>query len=183
MRLRPARVVPLLALAALLVPGTAAASPIAPTDPDLQWEDRAVTSLQPNVTTLERSIEPLEDVATDGDETAITLQADVLFAFGSSELSVPARAKVAELAAEIPDGAEVAIGGHTDDIPYQRGNDVLSTERAQAVADAIADARPDLELEVTGYGDSRPVASNSSGGEDDPEGRAQNRRVEIRYAG
>ncbi|HRW01540.1 MAG TPA: hypothetical protein P5314_07170 [Tetrasphaera sp.] len=44
-------------------------------------------------------------------------------------------------------------------------------------------ARPDLKLDVEGFGKGRPVAPNSQGGEDNPEGRALNRRVEIRYEG
>ena len=39
------------------------------------------------------------------------------------------------------------------------------------------------DLTVTGHGDTDPVAPNSKGGEDNPEGRAENRRVEIRYDG
>lgn len=81
------------------------------------------------------------------------------------------------------EGGAVSVDGHTGDVPYHRGNDVLSQERAQAVADAIAAARPDLDLTVTGHGGTDPVAPNSKGGEDNPEGRAENRRVEIRYDG
>lgn len=175
-----------LALAALALPGTVLAAPSAaasPSAPSAPTEDRAVTELEPNIVALERNIEPLETVTTEGDETAITLNTDVLFAFGSSELGDGADGKIAELVEDIPDGGTVRVVGHTDDIPYERGNDVLSLERAQAVADVITEARGDLELEVEGLGDTEPVAPNSSGGEDDPEGRAENRRVEIRYDG
>lgn len=55
--------------------------------------------------------------------------------------------------------------------------------RAQAVADAVAAARPDLVLEVAGRGEAEPAAPNEQGGEDNPEGREQNRRVELRYTG
>lgn len=41
----------------------------------------------------------------------------------------------------------------------------------------------DLDVTAKGYGESEPVAANEKGGEDDPEGRAKNRRVEIRYQG
>lgn len=142
-----------------------------------------IEPLDPNITALDRNITPFDDRVTEGDTTTITLASDILFDFGSAELSEAARTKLGELVGEIPEGGAVSVDGHTDDVPYHRGNDVLSQERAQAVADAIAAARPDLELTVTGHGDSDPVAPNSSGGEDNPEGRAENRRVEIRYDG
>ena len=44
----------------------------------------------------------------------------------------------------------------------------------------IREARPDLDLTVTGHGDSEPVADEGQG---DPDARVQNRRVEIRYDG
>lgn len=39
----------------------------------------------------------------------------------------------------------------------------------------------DLDVAAKGHGESEPVAANEEGGEDCPEGRAKNRRVEIRY--
>lgn len=62
-------------------------------------------------------------------------------------------------------------------------NKDLSQQRAKAVAAILETARPDLKLDVEGFGKGRPVAPNSQGGEDNPEGRALNRRVEIRYEG
>jgi len=41
----------------------------------------------------------------------------------------------------------------------------------------------DTDETVQGFGASRPVAANETGGKDSPEGRAQNRRVELRYQG
>ena len=58
----------------------------------------------------------------------------------------------------------------------------LSQRRAEAVAAAVAAARPDLVLSTEGRGEADPVAPNDNGGEDNPDGRAANRRVEIRYA-
>jgi outer membrane protein OmpA-like peptidoglycan-associated protein len=51
------------------------------------------------------------------------------------------------------------------------------------VASVVAKTRPDVKLSVQGFGESRPVAANDTGGKDNPEGRAQNRRVELRYQG
>ena len=80
-------------------------------------------------------------------------------------------------------GHYVVIEGHTDNIPikafpgmkYQDNID-LSYLRANAIARILVEKGISRELiSVVGYGDSRPVASN-----DTPEGRARNRRVEVK---
>ena len=54
-------------------------------------------------------------------------------------------------------------------------NQTLSFRRAQSVADYLVSQRINSQrLIVLGYGESRPIASNSN-----PSGRAQNRRVEL----
>jgi OOP family OmpA-OmpF porin len=73
-------------------------------------------------------------------------------------------------------GARVSVEGHTDDVGAEAYNQGLSERRARAVADhlaagGIARAR----LSTVGYGEARPLASNATA-----EGRAQNRRVELR---
>lgn len=146
-------------------------------------EEENLVPLELNVTQLERNVTPLEAVERDGAETAVTLQSDILFATGESELSPAAVARIGELVVDVPQQAEVAVDGHTDSIPYARGNQVLSEERAEAVAEAIRAARPDLTLTVTGHGDSKPVSTVSEGGQATPDDLARNRRVEIRYEG
>lgn len=103
---------------------------------------------------------------------------------GAIAVSAPAAVHAAEEShGDVPDGASVTVSGHTDSVGSTEDNLALSTERAQAVADALADARPDLRLDVKGYGETRPIADNTRGGEDYPPGRAENRRVEISYEG
>ncbi len=71
----------------------------------------------------------------------------------------------------------IVVAGHTDDVGDERANQQLSLKRAQAVRDWMRDTGdvPERCFAVQGYGESRPVASNATA-----EGRAQNRRVEIR---
>ncbi len=69
----------------------------------------------------------------------------------------------------------IEIAGHTDNSGNKNANQVLSEQRAQAVANwlkakGIASAR----LEVKGYGDSKPIAPNTS-----EEGKQSNRRTEF----
>ncbi len=71
---------------------------------------------------------------------------------------------------------KIEIAGHTDSIGTLEYNMQLSQRRAQAVVDylvrhGIARSR----LIAKGYGPTRPVAPNNT-----PEGRAKNRRVEIK---
>jgi len=145
--------------------------------------DDGIIELDDGIIELEGVIEPLAQTDAEAGTTAITLSTDILFTTGSAEISEAAAAKIVELVQDVPEGAAVSIDGHTDTVPYQRGNQVLSEERAEAVAAQIRTARPDLELTVTGHGDSEPLVEESPGGEDDPDARAQNRRVEIRYDG
>lgn len=129
------------------------------------------------------SITSLGGTDTDTEKDVIVLETDILFASNAWELPAPAASKIVELAAEVPEGATVQVGGHTDSRPVDRSqydfdNQQLSEHRAQAVADALAAERPDLTLEVEGFGDEQPAVSENP---DDPSTYAANRRVELRY--
>jgi outer membrane protein OmpA-like peptidoglycan-associated protein len=82
--------------------------------------------------------------------------------------------EAAETLREHPD-VDIAVEGYTDDIGTEEYNDKLSVRRAQAVFRYLVNrgVAPD-RMEVIGYGESRPVASNET-----ESGRAQNRRVEL----
>ena len=93
--------------------------------------------------------------------------------------SVQTLDRLAEMLQEIP-SHQVRFAVHTDNIPLRRGarwptNWELSTARAAKLARYLIDQGVAPErLSIGGYGDSRPVADN-----DTPEGRQQNRRVEV----
>ena len=71
----------------------------------------------------------------------------------------------------------VEISGHTDDVGNDESNLVLSQNRANAVRDYLIRLGVDSKLLTTkGYGESRPVATNTT-----PEGRQKNRRVELQF--
>jgi len=117
-----------------------------------------------------------------GGDTVVTLTADVLFEFGKSDLVPGAREEIEALADALPRGAAVAVDGHTDSISGDDINQPLSEARAQAVADVLTQARPDVTLTVAGHSSAKPVAPNEVDGHDNPAGRALNRRVEITYS-
>jgi chemotaxis protein MotB len=75
---------------------------------------------------------------------------------------------------------QLTVEGHTDDRPVRgryRSNWELSTARATAVIARLVELHgfAPARLTAAGYGEWRPVAGN-----DTPEGRAKNRRVEVR---
>ena len=71
--------------------------------------------------------------------------------------------------------------GHTDSTGADDYNMELSRRRAETVRDFLVQNFPRLantQFSVRGFGETRPVASN-----DTADGRARNRRVEIRVGG
>jgi OOP family OmpA-OmpF porin len=75
----------------------------------------------------------------------------------------------------------VMISGHTDSIGSDEYNQRLSERRAQAVkqylvSQGIAASR----LSTEGRGEREPIAPNTKDGRDNPEGRAMNRRAELK---
>jgi OOP family OmpA-OmpF porin len=69
----------------------------------------------------------------------------------------------------------ISVEGHTDAIGSDEYNEQLSLRRSEVVYRYLVNhgIAPD-RMEVVGYGESRPVATNET-----PEGRAQNRRTEL----
>lgn len=75
---------------------------------------------------------------------------------------------------EFPE-VSVTIAGHTCWLGTEAHNQVLSKQRAQAVADFITSQGIEADrLVVEAYGESQPIATNQT-----DEGRQRNRRVEI----
>lgn len=76
---------------------------------------------------------------------------------------------------EHPD-LRISIEGHTDSDGDDAFNKQLSERRAESVKAHLVEAYgiDPSRLETAGFGESKPVAPN-----DTPEGRQQNRRVEL----
>lgn len=69
----------------------------------------------------------------------------------------------------------IEVAGHTDSTGSDSYNQMLSQQRAQAVSNIlIQNGLQPVRVDTVGYGESRPIASNST-----PAGREQNRRVEL----
>lgn len=141
----------------------------------------SIVPLDPRITVLDRTISQVERTVPEGDTMVVVLSSDILFEFGKAEISAAAETKIQELVADIPAGGTVRVHGHTDSIGEDDRNQQLSQDRAATVAQVAEKARPDLSFDVEGFGETDPVEPNEEGGDDNPEGRALNRRVEIRY--
>ena len=108
----------------------------------------------------------------------ITLSGSVLFASAKWELLPAAQIKLNDVAnALIKEDplSKIVVEGHTDSQGGAAYNQNLSQQRAQAVRNylvtrGIAQDR----ISAQGFGPSRSIAENGS-----PEGRANNRRVDI----
>lgn len=102
---------------------------------------------------------------------------DVAFAPGQAALKPEARTGLDKLV-EFVNGEParpVRIVGHTDATGSANANQVLSQRRAEAVRDALVAAGVDAaRISAVGAGSAQPVAGN-----DTPQGRARNRRVEV----
>lgn len=100
---------------------------------------------------------------------------DINFATNSYELDNSAMLIIEEFALYLEDhqNVKVDIQGHTDNVGEDRDNLVLSQNRARVVYQYLMDLGiPASRMTHHGYGESRPVADNSS-----EEGRAGNRRT------
>lgn len=109
--------------------------------------------------------------------TVITLSGNVLFASAKSALLPGAQTSLDQVAEALKSSEEskILIEGHTDSRGSDATNMALSKSRAESVQAYLASRAIPLErMTAVGLGPSRPVADNNS-----PEGRANNRRVEI----
>ena len=110
----------------------------------------------------------------------MNLSQDILFASGSAKLNAQGTAvlrKVGKRLVELPNAIEVL--GHTDNVSIGAGypsNWELAAARASSVVRLFVDLGVDpANLKVVSRGEFNPMASN-----DTAEGRARNRRIEIR---
>jgi OOP family OmpA-OmpF porin len=102
----------------------------------------------------------------------------VSFKSGSDQLTDESRVVLDEVAESLkawPD-VKVEIGGYTDSQGAAAGNLALSQKRAESVRRYLVAAGVSaFQLEAKGYGEANPIADNGTA-----EGRAQNRRVELK---
>jgi outer membrane protein OmpA-like peptidoglycan-associated protein len=117
-------------------------------------------------------------VSRDGDLVTVTFQGDATFDTGSALIKPGLQAeidRVARVLAQYPETI-IKVEGHTDSKGSTEYNQSLSKQRADSVRTLLfkQGAGPRW-IEVSGYGETKPIASN-----DTEDGRQKNRRVEVK---
>ena len=137
------------------------------------------------VAMLDAGHESFKVAVGENNAIGILLGSGQLFRVGSARLSQAGQLVLSDLASNLnaTDKQRIMISGHSDDVPLGsklakrfKDNWGLSMARALATADFFSDEAniPADRISVSGFGATRPIADN-----DTPEGRQQNRRVEI----
>ncbi|PJK04134.1 cell envelope biogenesis protein OmpA [Lysobacteraceae bacterium NML71-0210] len=118
------------------------------------------------------------EVQRDGDVIKLNLPDGVTFDFNKTDIKpqfYPALNNIARTVAEY-NQTIVEVAGHTDNVGSLAANQTVSDRRAHAVGQYLmGQGVLPARVEMRGYNYQYPVADNST-----EQGRAQNRRVEIR---
>lgn len=131
----------------------------------------------------QQGIEEQVDVSFTSEYVLLTLNGALLFDSAKAEIkedAIPLVDKVGTILTKYDENI-IEVEGHTDSVPISSGkyksNKELSTFRALSVADYLIDIKgiDPSKLKYSGRGEYVPIASNET-----EEGRALNRRVEIR---
>jgi outer membrane protein OmpA-like peptidoglycan-associated protein len=143
----------------------------------LTAEQRARRDAEKRAASALASLEKIAAVKDEARGVVITLNGSVLFVTGKSTLLPIAEERLTQVAAalnEDPEGS-IVVEGHTDSTGPASLNEELSRSRAEAVRAFLIKKGVDADrIRAVGLGPARPVADNRT-----PEGRANNRRVEI----
>jgi chemotaxis protein MotB len=122
------------------------------------------------------------------DAIKVSINSELQFPPGGWEMSDSARTNIAKIAAILAphQTAKINVNGYTDSTPIGSGlakqgvatNLALSQKRAENVVRYMVSQGVNTNLvSAHGFGEARPIASNQT-----PQGRAQNRRVELTVA-
>src|SRR3954464_8380897 len=114
---------------------------------------------------------------------ALTLGADATFDTGKADLKQEGRVKLDDMAAKLRDPSvtmdSMSVIGHTDNVGSASSNQKLSERRAEAVKTYLVGKGLDgAKIRTQGKGLTQPITDNKT-----PQGRAQNRRVEVEISG
>jgi chemotaxis protein MotB len=117
-----------------------------------------------------------------------TVNSDLLFPSGGWQISAEGKDIIAKMAKKLAPGQtdKLVVNGYTDNAPIgaalkRQGvtsNEALSQKRAETVMQYMVSQGVKADLvSAHGYGEAQPLAPNTT-----PQGRAQNRRVEVTLA-
>ena len=144
----------------------------------MEFREDAAARLHRTLSETDLAAQAQVELAENG--VRVRLREELLFAVGEAALSPRSAKTLAALAGvlkQMPN--EVIVEGHTDDVPMRGGlyrdNRELSVARSYSVLSALLEQGVEAKRLITsGYAELHPAAPN-----DTPEGRAENRRVEV----
>ena len=140
--------------------------------------DELVTELEAELQSKSVKVEQMESGVN------VQLSEDILFDSGSSKVNTSGQVVLHKVAGELKDVPfQTIVAGFTDNVPVSTrlaqqfpSNWDLAAARATEVVRLLEESGvPGDRLVSVSFGENNPVADNES-----PEGRAQNRRIEIR---
>ena len=164
--------------ASAVAPAEPASSALSAQDNNLSVQGSNLAAQGSNLSAQGSSLSGTET----GFNIQINLSSDVLFDFDKAELKPEADTELQKAADIIRQKGQgvILITGHTDSKGSDAYNQRLSLARAQAVKNWFEAKGLQQNYQLEGLGATRPIAPNTHpDGSDNPEGRAQNRRVEI----
>ena len=160
------------------------------TEDDLkaEYEEASLKESEQMAESIEQQLAQLQisdqvEVDSNAQYVMLTLNGALLFDSAKAEIredAIPLVDKLSTILQNYNSNSSY-IEGHTDNVPIHNSkyesNDILSSYRAQSVKDYML-SKTNLDpskIRATGCGEYNPIADNST-----PEGRARNRRVEIK---
>jgi outer membrane protein OmpA-like peptidoglycan-associated protein len=147
------------------------------TQAQLNALQQSASAVQSENQELSQRLSQLANVREEERGTVVSLSGSLLFPSNKATLTPVAQERLQDLSEALmtaPD-RRISIEGFTDSRGSEQLNMTLSQKRAEAVRRyLVSRGLPPDRIQAEGKGESQPIASN-----DDPEGRANNRRVEI----
>ena len=147
------------------------------TKAELEAEKKARAEAEKKAAAAMASLAEVAKVKEEARGMVITLSGSVLFATGKYDLLPIAKEKLDEVAKALSDQGykSMLVEGHTDSVGKASDNETLSLKRAESVRTyLVTRGIPSDKIRAAGLGSSRPISENTT-----PDGRANNRRVEI----
>ncbi|WP_108810917.1 OmpA family protein [Sphingorhabdus sp. Alg231-15] len=118
------------------------------------------------------------DVTREGDNLILNMPSNVTFPVNSAAIQPEFQETLGSVANTLSqyEKSYIDVYGHTDSTGSDAYNQSLSERRASSVAYYLGNSGVQLaRIETRGFGESQPIASNST-----EEGRSANRRVELK---
>ena len=145
---------------------------------ELEAEKAARALAEKKLADALKSLEEIAKIKEESRGLVITLDGSVLFASGKTTLLPMAKDRLARVAAVLQqqsDDKKIVVEGHTDSIGTDDANMKLSQGRADSVREyLVSEGVKGDRIKAVGKGETTPISDNKT-----PEGRANNRRVEI----